>query len=51
MSYDVEYLGFWGPIRLLLVPIIARTPQDMLLEKLANKKILSGFMHNFIRKK
>ena len=38
MSYGVEYLGFGGPIRLLLVPIIARTPQDMLLEKLANKK-------------
>ena len=51
MSYDVEYLGFWGTIRLLLVPIITRTPQGILLEKLADKKILSGFMHNFIGKK
>ena len=43
MSYDVEYLRFWGLSRYLLLVIIAETPWDIVLEKMAEKNFCLNF--------
>ena len=48
---DAGYLGFGGLMSYLLVAEIDWTPWDIILEKLEDKKISSGFMHIFTRKK
>ena len=39
----VEYLGFWGLIRYLLVAEIDRTPRDFMVEKITEKVDIGRF--------